>query len=244
MSFQIIDCEQGSAKWFEARKGIPTASEFSTVMSEGKEGLLPAAIMDAMVASGCSAAQLAAAVKAARARGASPSAARLRYLRTLAGEIVRGTPEDEGYSNASMERGKVMEAEARDLYAFARGVDLTQVGFIRNGRAGASPDSLVGDDGGLEIKTALAHIQFERLQKNELPTEHKAQVQGNLWITERAWWDFVSYSPGLNPLIIRVERDEPYIAKLAAAVEAFNAEIDALVGAYRSPLEQFRRAAA
>lgn len=226
---EIIACEQGSPEWFDARKGIPTASEFSTVMAEGREGLLPAAIMDAMVKSGCSAEQLAAAVKAARARGASPSQARLKYLRTLAGEIIRGTPEDEGFTNAHMERGKLMEAEARDLYAFARGVDPVEVGFVRRGNAGASPDSLIGDVGGLEIKTALAHIQIERLQKNELPTEHKAQVQGNLWITERAWWDFVSYSPGLPPLIVRVERDEAYIAKIAAAVKKFNEDLAEVV---------------
>src|SRR5690606_15392353 len=136
---QVFDCQQGTADWFEARKGIPTASEFSTVMAEGKEGLLPAAIIDAMVKSGCSAEQLAAAVKAARARGASPSQARLKYLRTLAGEIIRGTPEEEGFSSPAMERGKIMEAEARDLYAFARGVEPVQVGFVRSGNAGASP---------------------------------------------------------------------------------------------------------
>lgn len=226
---KVFDCEQGSAEWFEARKGIPTASEFSVVMSEGRDGLLPAAIMDAMVKSGCTAEQLAAAVKAARARGASPAAARLKYLRTLAGEIIRGTPEEEGFSNAHMERGKVMEAEARELYAFARGVEPMEVGFVRSGDAGASPDSLIGDDGGLEIKTALAHIQIDRLQKDELPSEHKAQVHGNIWVTDRAWWDFVSYSPGLPPLIVRVERDEDYIAKLSAAVDGFNSELAALV---------------
>ena len=54
MTMQIIDCEQGSAEWFEARAGIPTASEFSTVMSEGRsDGTLPNTIMDAMVKSGC-----------------------------------------------------------------------------------------------------------------------------------------------------------------------------------------------
>lgn len=222
---QVIDCEQGTAEWFDARKGIPTASEFSTVMSEGKDGMLPAAIMDAMVKSGCTAEQLAAAVKAARARGASPAASRLKYLRTLAGEIIRGTPEEDGYSSPAMERGKVMEAEARDLYAFSRGVDPMQVGFVLNGNAGASPDSFIGDEGGLEIKTALAHIQIDRLAKGELPSEHKAQVHGNMWVTERAWWDFVSYSPGLPPLILRVPRDEAYIAKLAAAVDAFNSEL-------------------
>jgi hypothetical protein len=231
---EVFTFEQGTPEWFEARKGIPTASEFSTVLAEGKEGLLPAAIIDAMVKNDCTAAQLAAAVKAARARGASPSQARLKYLRTLAGEIIRGTPEEEGYSSPAMDRGKVMEAEARDFYAFTRGVEPVQVGFVREGRAGASPDSLIGGSGGLEIKTALAHIQIERLSKNELPTEHKAQVYGNLWITKREWWDFMSYSPGLPPLIVRVERDEEYIAKLAAAVEAFNQELDNIVQSIRT----------
>jgi hypothetical protein len=35
---QIIDCEQGSPEWFAARAGIPTASEFHTVMAVGKQG--------------------------------------------------------------------------------------------------------------------------------------------------------------------------------------------------------------
>jgi len=194
---QIINCEQGSAEWFNARLGIPTASEFSTVLASGK--------------------------------GGGESLTRAKYLRTLAAEIIRGEPEADTYSNAHMERGKVMEAEARDLYAFARGVDPAQVGFIRAGNAGCSPDSLVGDRGGLEIKTALGHIQIDRLQRNTLPPEHKAQVQGSLWIAEREWWDFVSYSPGLPPLIVRVPRDEAYIATLAAAVATFNSELAELV---------------
>lgn len=162
-----------------------------------------------------------------------------RYLRDLAAEIIRGTPEEETYTNAHMERGKAQEDEARRLYAFMADADPVQVGFIRDGRKGCSPDSLIGDDGGLEIKTALGHIQIERLQRGTLPSEHVAQVQGSLWVTGRQWWDFVSYSPGLPPLITRVERDEPYIATLAKAVDAFNEELDALVTSVRG----YRRAA-
>lgn len=33
---QIIDCEQGSGEWFEARLGIPTASMFKDVMAAGQ----------------------------------------------------------------------------------------------------------------------------------------------------------------------------------------------------------------
>lgn len=162
-----------------------------------------------------------------------------RYLRDLAAEIIRGTPEEETYTNTHMERGKAQEDEARRLYAFMADADPVQVGFIRDGRKGCSPDSLIGDDGGLEIKTALGHIQIERLQRGTLPSEHVAQVQGSLWVTSRKWWDFVSYSPGLPPLISRVERDEPYIATLAKAVDAFNEELDALVASVRG----YRRAA-
>lgn len=166
-----------------------------------------------------------------------------RYLHELAAETLRGSVEPDSYSNAHMERGKAQEDEARQLYAFMTDHEPVQVGFMRNGRAGASPDSLIDDDGGLEIKTALGHIQIERLKAGKLPSEHRAQVQGNLWISGRAWWSFMSYSPGLPPLIVRVERDEEYIAQLAAAVQAFNDELDMLVASL-SPRDALRRAAA
>lgn len=168
---------------------------------------------------------------------------RARYLHELAAETIRGTVEPDSYSNAHMERGKAQEDEARQLYAFMSDNEPVQVGFLRNGRAGASPDSLIGDNGGLEIKTALGHIQVERLKAGKLPPEHRAQVQGNLWVSERQFWDFLSYSPGLPPLIVRVERDEAYIATLAAGVAAFNDELDALVASL-SPRDAFRKAAA
>lgn len=169
---------------------------------------------------------------------------RARYLYELAAELRRGYPEPETYTNGHMERGHAMEDEARQRFAFEHAVEPTRVGFVRriDLRAGCSPDSLIGDDGGLEIKTALGHIQMERIHRGTLPSEHVAQVQGSMWITGRQWWSFVSYSPDLDLFHIRVERDEAYIAKLAAAVAAFNEELDALVGASRG-LDQFRRVA-
>jgi hypothetical protein len=158
---------------------------------------------------------------------------RSEYMRKLAGEIITGEPMD-SYTNAYMERGHVQEDEARQLYAFAHDVEPIRVGFVRNGNVGASPDSLLGDDGGLEIKTALAHIQIERLIRDDLPPEHKAQVQGGLYVTERAYWDFVSYSPKLPLLTVRVRRDEPYIKNMAGEIERFNDELARLVERIRS----------
>ena len=193
---QIIDCDQGTPEWFAARAGIPTASEFHTVMAVGPKG--------------------------------GKSATRIAYLNKLAGELLTGEPMAT-YSNADMERGKLMEDEARDLYAFSYSVEPIRVGFVRNGDKGASPDSLIGDNGGLEIKSAAAHIQVARLLDGGLPSEHKAQVHGNLWVCEREWWDFCSYCPKLPLLRVRVYRDEDYIKKIAQEVELFNIELQQTV---------------
>jgi len=157
---------------------------------------------------------------------------RSEYMRKLAGEILTGEPA-ESYTNAHMERGKVMEDEARDLYAFVTNADIQRVGFIKNGNRGASPDSLVGNDGGLEIKTALPHIQIERLIRNDMPPEHKAQVQGNIWIAGREFWDFCSYWPRLPLLNVRVYRDDDYIKNMAGEIDRFNDELAALVNRIR-----------
>lgn len=209
MQLEIIDCDQNSPEWHQARCGFVTASRFKDVLAKG-EGKM-----------------------------------RARYLYELAAEIERGYPEPETYTSAYMERGHELEDEARQRFAFEHAVAPVRVGFVRNPelRVGCSPDSLLGDDGGLEIKTALGHIQIERIRRGTVPPEHVAQVQGSMWVTGRQWWSFVSYSPDLPLFHVRVARDENYIATLAKAVSSFTDELDALVGSIRG-VGQFRRAAA
>jgi hypothetical protein len=192
MAVQIHHCEQGTPAWYAARLGIPTASNFATVMAKGE------------------------------------GKTRRSYMLKLAGEIITGEPA-ESFNNEHMERGKAMEASAREYYAFLKDVEPELVGFITNGPKGCSPDSLIGSNGGLEIKTALPHIQIERLLKGELPPEHKAQVQGSLWTAEREVWDFMSYWPKCPPLIVPVTRDEAYITNLASEVDRFNDELAEIV---------------
>lgn len=158
---------------------------------------------------------------------------RSEYMRTLAGEILTGEPAEQ-FSNVHTDRGNAMEDEARETYAFINGVEPTRVGFIRNGSRGASPDSLIGANGGLEIKTALPKIQIDRLERDRLPPEHKAQVHGNIWLAEREWWDFVSYWPRLPMLTVRVYRDEEYIKTLSDEIDRFNDELAALVERIRN----------
>lgn len=165
---------------------------------------------------------------------------RRKYLYTLAGEILTGDVQP-SYTNDAMERGHEMEADAVSLYAFERDVEPVACGFMRRGRAGCSPDRLIGENGLLEVKSKLPHLQLEVLERNDVPPEHKAQVQGQLWVSGREWCDFVSYWPRLPLFMKCVERDEKYIQTLAQAVADFVGELDALVKKY-SP-EELEKAA-
>lgn len=158
---------------------------------------------------------------------------RRKYMLELAGEIITGRP-NEGYSNANMERGHAMESEARERYAFERDCEPRLVGFIRNGGAGCSPDSMIGEDGGLEIKTKQPDILIEALLREDFPPEHRAQLQGFLWIAERAWIDLAMYWPGLPLVTRRVTRDEEYIRNLAGEVDRFNGELAGVVEQVRA----------
>lgn len=164
----------------------------------------------------------------AKGRGGGDSKTRKTYMRKLIGERITGEVGQLWAGNAHTERGHTMEPEARDLYAFLRDVTPQRVGFLRRGPIGCSPDSFVGDDGLLEVKTKLPHLQIEVLEDGVLPPEHVAQVQGQLWISGRTYCDFLSYWPSLPPFLIRVERDEEYIARLADAVQTFLSEMDEL----------------
>lgn len=205
---EVFDCEQGSDEWFAVRMGIPTASNFAAVVADGRgvaKELVPSV------------------------KESATSKTRQTYLYKLAGEIITGRQPSEGFSNIHTERGHAMESDARHFYAYMNDVEPQQVGFIRNGRKGCSPDALIGENGVLEIKTKLPHLMIETLLRGEFPPAHKAQCQGALWITEREWIDIFVYWPAMPPFIVRAERDEPYISKLSDAVDAFNEELDEVV---------------
>jgi hypothetical protein len=78
---------------------------------------------------------------------------------------------------------------------------------------------LIGVDGGIEIKCPLPHTHIAYLREGVVPSKYIPQIQGCLWITGREWWDFMSYHPAMEDLIVRVERDNEYIKKLADQVE-------------------------
>lgn len=172
----------------------------------------------------------------AKGRDGGASVTRRSYLMKLAGEILTGEPMEK-YTNSHMERGHEMEDEARQWYEFVNDdAALARVGFLRRGSKGASPDSLIGEDGILEIKTAAPHILAEYILADKFPAEHVAQCQGNLFVSGRQWLDILIYWPSMPKFTKRIQRDEDYIGKLAYEVERFNIELADIVAKLRAKL--------
>lgn len=111
-------------------------------------------------------------------------------------------------------------------------LNLQKTSFIEHDflAAGASPDRLIDDDGNLEVKCFNSANHYEALEKQQLPREYIAQVQGQLWITGRKYCMAVMFDPDFPPsaqlIILRVERDEKYIDNLMVDVANFLEEVD------------------
>jgi len=190
---KIINCEQRSAEWLEARGGIPTASSADKIVTSRGE----------------------------------PSKQALGYLYALAAERIAGIREP-SYMSAAMEEGIAREEESRQVYAMLREVEVEEVGFCLSdcGRYGCSPDGLVDEDGLVELKNPSGKVAVEYLIGNKLPTAYVQQIQWQLLVTGRKFCDFVSYYPGLPTLIVRVERDEPFLEKLEKELISFCNKLD------------------
>ncbi len=194
---------QRSVEWREARLGKITASRFADILTQPRG-------------------------KADRENGVLSQTAK-SYMLDVVAEILTG--QDQGPRiTLAMQWGIDCEPAACDVYAERIGLELREVGFLPHPDEpiiGGSPDRLVGDDGGLEVKCPFnTRIHLGYALDGVVPKEHLPQVQGLMWITGRQWWDFVTYDPRIDSLElamlrIRVERDESEIQRLAEAVFAF-----------------------
>lgn len=162
------------------------------------------------------------------------AAERRNYRTDLVVERLTGKPLETFTTNA-MKQGIEREPLARVAYETRTGNMVEQVGFCRHDvlLAGASPDGLIDEEGGLEIKCPERSAHLRYLQQDMEPPEYTWQIQGGMWITGRQWWDFVSYNPDfpqhLQLIVRRIKRNDEAIKRLAAEVVKFLAEVDAEV---------------
>lgn len=223
----VVDCAQYSAEWWEARRGLPTASEFHRIVTTTE---VWRAVKDGEPCEHNHRSK-SGAEKCAKKLGGEVDHLPWDYTPTGAEGYAAQLIADlynpfygchEGYVSHAMASGSMVEPEARRFHEFTRGVECQQVGFITtdDGRFGCSPDSLVGDDGGLECKAPQMHTHVKWLMAGGVPFEHLGQCHGCMAVTGRQWWDFLSYCPPLPHILIRVERDAK-TDKLAEHLEKF-----------------------
>jgi hypothetical protein len=205
------DVEQGSEQWFLLRRGTPTASEFSRIITPAK--------------------------------GQTGGPGSKSYMAQLIGELLAlHCPVNvQTWTSRSVEHGREFEPEARRYYAMERNVDVINGGFCltNDKRFGASPDGLIGPGftnpggqtmnavtGALELKCLQPQTHAELLMGDGLDPTYKWQVHGHLLVTGAAWCDWLSYCPGLPPILIRVEPNAE-TDKLRAALEEFHERFQA-----------------
>lgn len=170
----------------------------------------------------------------ATGRSGAESADRRNYRSRLVVERLTGKSVP-SFQSAAMKQGTEREPFARMAYEAHTGNIVQEVGLCLHDTltAGASPDGLIDVDGGLEIKCPELSAHLAYLQIKAEPAEYTWQIQGGMWVTGRAWWDFASWNPDfperLQLIVRRIKRDEEAIKKLAAEVEKFLAEVDAEV---------------
>lgn len=161
-----------------------------------------------------------------------PSKSMAGYAITLAGELYAGKPLDAWEGNSYTERGKLLEDEARKMYAFLHDAEPQQIGFVTDdaGTYGCSPDSFLGDDGMAEIKCLKAENHIKAIlyyrKHKKCPPDYVQQVQGQMFVCERSFCDLFFYHPDLPRLTIRQERDDVIIAALKAQIAAVIVERD------------------
>ena len=154
------------------------------------------------------------------------------YIAQLICERLTGEPV-ETFKSAAMEHGTETEPQARAFYELDTGNEVVECGFIPHptlANSGASPDGLIGDDGGLEIKAPQPAKHIKNLMGGTIDKAYMLQMQWGMACTGREWWDFVSFNQSfpahLQLHVQKVKRDQEMIEDITAAVTSFLSEME------------------
>jgi hypothetical protein len=174
----VHDVKQGTLEWLKLRTGIPTASEFSRIVTP--KGWKYAADAETFI-------------HELIAQRHAPDYSEVEsYVSASMRNGMMLEPEARRYHE----------------FTTGLEIEQTGFITTDDGRFGYSPDGLIGEDGLLECKSPKPKTQIKWLLQGGVPDEHLAQCHGGLLVTGRQWLDFLSYCHGLPSLLVRVERDE------------------------------------
>jgi predicted phage-related endonuclease len=157
--------------------------------------------------------------------GATPRS----YMLSLLGERLTRTPTIIRES-AAMLRGRELEEFARRYYEESTGSTVKQVGFITDDlcRWGCSPDGIIDNCVGLEIKCPMLPAFLDYAGSREIPDDYYVQIQASMWITGFKFWHFLVYTDvrGMKPIRAFLEPDAKMMAAFDAALPSFCDQLD------------------
>ncbi|EIP2325988.1 YqaJ viral recombinase family protein, partial [Escherichia coli] len=152
---------------------------------------------------------------------------------TLLAEVCTGVAPE--VNAKALAWGKQYENDARTLFEFTSGVNVTESPIIyrdESMRTACSPDGLCSDGNGLELKCPFTSRDFMKFRLGgfeAIKSAYMAQVQYSMWVTRKDAWYFANYDPrmkreGLHYVV--VERDEKYMASFDEMVPEFIEKMD------------------
>ncbi len=195
---KIVDCEQGTQTWLDARSGIVTASELNSILTPKRCEL---------------------------SAGWKKYAAQLIAERLIGGpDPWRFEGETVDMRRG---REFEPEARDFFAFTSGMDVEQVGFCIHDNERWGCSPDGLIGTEAGLELKCPAPKTQIAWVYDNVLPDDHKNQCHGGMIVTGRDTWWFMSYAAGCPSLIVEVKRDD-YTQMLEEALLKFNERFDVM----------------
>ena len=246
---KLIDCEQRSEAWFEARKGLLTASQFGDWLTDSKPSLSLTIdeIKTELDNEGISYSskgkkedyvKLLPHIDRFMKQSKGYQSARLTAASRCLAEFF-GVPDPSPFETEDMRRGTEMEPLASEKFSEETGFAVDEIGFAKSihGFFGCSPDGIMENGEGLEIKCPRPSKLIQYIELDELPDEYKPQVHGSMAVTgAKAWW-FVAWYPGFPLFKKRIERDQytedmlaglidysAYYEKLAEKIVSLNTE--------------------
>ena len=134
--------------------------------------------------------------------------------------------------------GTEHEPEARESFSFIKDAEVSECAMIFSDDKREwhiSPDGYMPDkEELLEIKCPQLKNHLEYLKAGTLPTTYRLQVQSGLALTGWNTGWFMSYFPGVKPLITPIKRDEKLITIIKDEVARFLSDLDTLVTQLKS----------
>jgi hypothetical protein len=134
-----------------------------------------------------------------------------------------------------MDRGHELEPIALEAYELESFNTVKPGGFFELSEwVGCSPDGLIDQNGIVENKAPAFNTFIDYLLENRLPPDYRWQVQGQLFVTDRQWCDFIAFHPKLPLLTIRVYPDPAMFEQLKAALDCAIQEASEMINRIKS----------